>query len=100
MAVLPPLRGDKDASTEGIECGICYSVDSPEGGEGGGSMHPNGDGGLTTDVICSNENCARLYHRSCLVGWLQAVPSSRTSFGTIFGACPYCSESISVRAMR
>lgn len=101
VSLLPPLRGDEGTSTtEGNECGICYSIESPDDGEGGGNKHPNGSGPLPTDVICSNEHCARLYHRSCLVGWLQAVPSSRTSFGTIFGACPYCSESISVRAMR
>jgi E3 ubiquitin-protein ligase FANCL len=84
---------------EGNECGICYSVDIPEISDGvteaigDNAVHP-------PDQVCMNEKCAKRFHRSCLVGWLQSIPSSRTSFGTIFGACPYCSESISVKAAR
>jgi E3 ubiquitin-protein ligase FANCL len=51
----------------------------------------------TPDQMCLNRKCARLFHTPCLVSWLQAVPTNKTSFGTLFGSCPYCSESISVR---
>ena len=62
-------------------------------GEGG--LDLIGVGGMP-DHVCSNENCGKMYHRRCLVEWLQAVPSSRSSFGTIFGSCPYCAEMVSV----
>lgn len=88
-----PTRADAAGDgNEGNECGICYAVDSPE--------ELNSGSGATywPDQICVNDRCAKKYHKSCLVGWLQSIPSSRTSFGTIFGVCPYCSESISVKA--
>lgn len=104
------------------ECGICYSYQlavlgprvppswqqqhvSSSGGtpsstsSGGQHKAPSsgGDVAPTPDQICLNRKCGRLFHTACLVGWLQAVPTNKTSFGTLFGSCPYCSESISVR---
>jgi E3 ubiquitin-protein ligase FANCL len=55
---------------------------------------------ITPDQMCLNRKCGRLFHTACLISWLQAVPTNKTSFGTLFGSCPYCSESISVRTFR
>lgn len=52
------------------------------------------------DQACSNPKCCKIYHFSCLVDWLQSLPTSKTSFGTLFGSCPYCQEAISVRIQR
>ena len=41
--------------------------------------------GTTPDIHCSNAQCSRPFHRTCLVEWLQSVSNSRHSFGTIFG---------------
>jgi E3 ubiquitin-protein ligase FANCL len=91
-----------------IECNICYSYIEPSiattsvrtAGARTNNNIQNHDGsgydGRTPDEICPNANCNRLYHHSCLKGWLQSLPSSRNSFGTLFGECPYCQESISI----
>jgi E3 ubiquitin-protein ligase FANCL len=52
------------------------------------------------DQACSNPKCCKIYHFTCLVEWLQSLPTSKTSFGTLFGSCPYCQEAISVRIQR
>jgi E3 ubiquitin-protein ligase FANCL len=64
-----------------IECGICYSFHLP----------PQS---LVPDSACDNDKCARSFHRSCLYEWLKSLPTSRHSFDTVFGTCPYCSEPI------
>ncbi|CAK4134703.1 unnamed protein product [Aphanomyces euteiches] len=64
------------------ECGICYT-------------HRLDD--RIPDRVCESVNCARPFHDSCLVEWLQSIPTSRKSFGTIFGSCPYCREPISTK---
>lgn len=66
-----------------LECGICYSYIPPEG-EG------------IPDQMCENIKCGRGFHHACLRDWLRAVPSSRQSFQTLFGECPYCSEPLSI----
>jgi E3 ubiquitin-protein ligase FANCL len=66
-----------------LECGICYSY-TPLEGEG------------IPDQMCENSRCGRGFHHACLLNWLRAVPVSRQSFQTLFGACPYCSEPISI----
>ncbi len=35
----------------------------------------------------------------CLVEWLNADTATRSSFNTLFGACPYCSDPITVRVL-
>lgn len=64
-----------------MECAICYSYKI---------------GDIVPDVICENGKCGRPFHRSCLFEWLKALPTSRTSFNTVFGSCPYCSEPLAV----
>jgi len=67
-----------------MECGICYSY---RVGEGVGTI---------PDRMCDFSKCARPFHKNCLYEWLKALPTSRQSFDTIFGTCPYCTRPISV----
>ncbi|RHY10698.1 hypothetical protein DYB36_006032 [Aphanomyces astaci] len=67
-----------------LECGICYA-------------HRLDD--RIPDRVCDSANCARSFHGSCLLEWLQAIPTSRKSFGTVFGSCPYCREPISAKGL-
>jgi len=68
-----------------LECGICYTFRLEDHG--------------IPDIACDNEPCSRPFHRSCLFEWLRSVPDSRQSFDALFGQCPYCSKSISVRGL-
>ncbi|CAN0316897.1 unnamed protein product [Ascophyllum nodosum] len=86
------------------DCGICYSyrLQPPEGkpfraGDRGQGIAGVGDTGSIPDRVCDNPRCRRPYHPSCLLSWLQGLPTSRVSFDTAFGQCPYCSDSISVK---
>eukprot|EP01027_Heterolobosea_sp_BB2_P011504 GEZU01016744.1.p1 GENE.GEZU01016744.1~~GEZU01016744.1.p1 ORF type:complete len:153 (+),score=10.88 GEZU01016744.1:140-598(+) len=63
-----------------VECGICYSYRLNN---------------QIPDKVC--DNCCMPFHRVCLFEWLRSVPSTRQSFDTLFGNCPYCSASITVK---
>jgi E3 ubiquitin-protein ligase FANCL len=63
------------------ECGICYAYRRES----------------VPDTACNNERCGRPYHKQCLFEWLQSVPSNASTFGTIFGQCPYCSGPLFVK---
>jgi E3 ubiquitin-protein ligase FANCL len=92
---LPPPPGaagaGADADAEAAappECGICYAFACPAGGG------PPGVG-------CDNPRCGRPFHVPCLAEWLRADGGAaggagRAAFGTLFGACPYCSAPIAV----
>ena len=72
------------------ECGICYSFSNTEyGATGAVEAMPN--------IACSNERCGKMFHKRCIIEWLHAVPTSKSSFGTLFGNCPYCNEWLSVK---
>jgi E3 ubiquitin-protein ligase FANCL len=78
-----------------IECGICYSFKrgkrqktSAKADEAAPALLP--------DFICNT--CGQAFHHPCISEWLQSVPSTRRSFNMLFGACPYCSSSISAPA--
>ena len=74
--------GESGDSGQTAPCAICYSYTLDD---------------EIPAVICDNVHCARPYHSACLLEWLRALPESRTSFDTVFGACPYCSEAISAK---
>ena len=77
---LPPPTA-KQVEDCSVECGVCYSYmldDTPP------------------TQACNNQHCGQVYHLSCIVDWLQALPDCRRSFDTIFGECPYCSNVMSV----
>eukprot|EP00026_Physarum_polycephalum_P004718 Phypoly_transcript_04741.p1 GENE.Phypoly_transcript_04741~~Phypoly_transcript_04741.p1 ORF type:complete len:368 (+),score=56.28 Phypoly_transcript_04741:925-2028(+) len=65
-----------------VECAICYA-------------YRNEDGAIP-DRVCDFAKCSKPFHRVCLFNWLKDVPTSRQSFGTIFGTCPNCRSPISV----
>lgn len=79
----PTRDGDGTSKEFTLECGICYAFRL----EGFG----------VPDVSCEYNSCSRPFHRSCLFEWLRSVPDSRQSFDTLFGQCPYCTKTISVR---
>jgi len=92
------------------ECGICYAFNSSDSSDSSGSCrttyntstheqaHVQTHAQTLPDQVCPNANCGKMYHRRCLTEWLQAVPSSKQSFGSVFGSCPYCNAWISVKA--
>lgn len=52
--------------------------------------------GAVPSLYCDNPRCGKPFHSLCLREWLAADETTRESFGTLFGACPYCSSPISV----
>uniref|UniRef100_A0A7S2ZL15 RING-type domain-containing protein n=1 Tax=Rhodosorus marinus TaxID=101924 RepID=A0A7S2ZL15_9RHOD len=78
-------KSGTQAAQFSLECGICYAFRLQDHG--------------IPDIACDYEPCSRPFHRSCLFEWLRSVPDSRQSFDALFGQCPYCSKSISVRGL-
>jgi len=81
------------------ECGICYSFNGAEYGSDTQHDNTTDSEAQMPDQVCPNSQCGKMFHKNCLVEWLRAVPSSRSSFGTIFGSCPYCCERLSVNSL-
>ncbi|KAF0700142.1 Aste57867_9330 [Aphanomyces stellatus] len=79
----PSPKSAAAAADLAIECGICYAHRLD---------------GRIPDRVCDSANCARGFHDTCLLEWLQSIPTSRKSFGTIFGSCPYCRAPISSKS--
>ncbi|TDH71963.1 hypothetical protein CCR75_004444 [Bremia lactucae] len=88
-----------------IECGICYSyqlqedndVDEQKNQSIESVMTQVEPGSRIPDRQCENLKCNRPFHAKCLFDWLRALPTSRLSFYTVFGECPYCREAISTK---
>ncbi|KAK5829386.1 WD-repeat region-domain-containing protein [Linnemannia elongata] len=76
-----PISTNKDDINVG--CGICYSFRFE---------------GQVPDQLCSQAKCQQPFHRVCLYEWLRSVPTTRQSFHTLFGSCPYCGETITTSA--
>lgn len=74
-----PVSSEKEEFS--MECGICYAEELAS---------------ALPDRICDNTKCARAFHTQCLYEWLKALPTSRSSFNTVFGTCPYCTEALTV----
>jgi len=94
VGTLRPPTGHRTTSTASMtmteelarECGVCYSY----------RLHdPETQVSELPDVTCPI--CVRPYHRSCILGWLRALPSTRRSFNILVGECPYCSETMTVK---
>lgn len=75
----PQLAATAGAEEYSVECAICYGY------------HLDGD-----VPECACDSCAKPFHRACLCEWLRALPTTQTSFGRLFGECPYCSKPIAV----
>ncbi|OWZ21007.1 E3 ubiquitin-protein ligase [Phytophthora megakarya] len=88
-----------------VECGICYSYrlederNNEKVKEDAGAMQrkPIEQASRIPDQLCENANCNRPFHAKCLFDWIRALPTSRQSFHTVFGECPYCREAISAK---
>ena len=84
------------------ECGICYTHRLPleeddEKQSNSQGQQSRKEAFLVPNVLCGNSKCGRSYHETCLFEWLYSLPDSKISFDRIFGTCPYCMESISVK---
>lgn len=53
-----------------------------------------GDSDAVPDVVCGNQRCGKCFHRSCLYDWLRSIPTTKQSFATMFGVCPFCDQAI------
>ncbi|EGZ07649.1 hypothetical protein PHYSODRAFT_528336 [Phytophthora sojae] len=87
-----------------VECGICYlyrleGEDESTGERKDGNQRKAvaEEGSRIPNRLCENPNCNRPFHAKCLFDWLRALPTSRQSFHTVFGECPYCRETISAK---
>ena len=78
-----PSKQVKQLEEESFDCSICYTFRL---------------GDQIPDRICDNAKCKRAYHTPCLYEWLRSA-STRQSFDTMFGNCPYCSEPITVKVI-
>jgi E3 ubiquitin-protein ligase FANCL len=80
------------------DCCICYTYRLASSSSSSSNDSGDATAGAIPDRLCDNAKCRRAFHPTCLLEWLRGLPDSRTSFGTTFGACPYCSADISVKA--
>ena len=70
-----------------FDCGICF-----------GSTKTTTRLGAGDDCCeCENPKCARPFHNACLERWLTSLHTSRVSFDTMIGSCPYCKDPIAVQ---
>ena len=70
-----------------VDCGICFGSTSKAATT---TTTENDD-----DCCgCENPKCARPFHNVCLEKWLTSLPTSRVSFDTMIGSCPYCKDPI------
>ncbi|KAG6967521.1 hypothetical protein JG688_00006289 [Phytophthora aleatoria] len=107
LEVTLPSPKTTKAEEFAIECGICYSYrledeednNEEEKQETDGSIQRMTEerGSRIPDRLCENTKCNRPFHAKCLFDWLRALPTSRQSFHTVFGECPYCREAISAK---
>lgn len=78
------------------DCSICYAYRLPDPGADAAA-----DGkqqlGAAPDVYCSNAACSKPFHGRCLAEWLQSLRDTTSSFGSLFGRCPYCDTLVSVK---
>lgn len=79
-----PTKNVGDSGSYDVQCGICYDYAKDE---------------KIPERVCDNVTCARGFHVECLYEWLKALPSTRRSFNTLFGQCPYCTSPITVEPL-
>lgn len=96
LGVALPQRQGADAEDASADCAICYAYRLPPAE---GQLPAGGEEGESPDINCDNAACGKPFHRRCLVEWLNSDTSTRQSFNTLFGACPYCSAPITVKAV-
>jgi E3 ubiquitin-protein ligase FANCL len=79
------MNTSTNTATTTFDCGICF----------GSTKTTTLDGDECCD--CENPKCARPFHNACLEKWLTSLPTSRVSFDTMIGSCPYCKDPIAVQ---
>ncbi|ORY06328.1 hypothetical protein K493DRAFT_310656 [Basidiobolus meristosporus CBS 931.73] len=84
LSIQFPSRHTATKNELNVECGICYSYRLDES---------------IPDQLCTNDKCGQPFHNRCLYEWLRAVPSTRQSFNTLFGLCPYCNDTITTKVV-
>jgi E3 ubiquitin-protein ligase FANCL len=82
LGIVFPMKDLMDVESIEEECGVCYSYRL--------------DGSLP-DKVCENAKCAKCFHAACLCEWLRALSTTKTSFNTLYGQCPYCSDPITIK---
>jgi E3 ubiquitin-protein ligase FANCL len=78
----PSAATSKKEDYQDDHCGICYEYRVGE---------------TIPSVICGNAKCNKAFHRSCLYDWLRAIPTTKHSFSSVFGQCPFCEAPIVVQ---
>lgn len=102
-----PSKAAAQSDDVSVECGICYAYQlHPASATGAAATAATAAtaaeeaaAACVPDFACQNARCGRPFHRACLQLWLQALPSTRRSFDTMFGKCPYCSSALSLSAV-
>ncbi|KAL4418745.1 hypothetical protein ABPG77_006418 [Micractinium sp. CCAP 211/92] len=92
-----PERQGGDTEDASADCAICYAYRLLPEAAASAPAAAVADEGDTPDINCDNAACGKPFHRRCLVEWLNSDASTRQSFNTLFGSCPYCSAPITVK---
>ncbi|KAA8494932.1 E3 ubiquitin-protein ligase FANCL [Porphyridium purpureum] len=97
-------EADDNFSTD---CSICYAYHiedpgaeaaAPDARAGSArAQRQTSDGRSVPDTACEAHNCARMYHRACLIEWFRSLPNTRSTLGSLIGECPYCTTMLLVR---
>lgn len=96
-------------SEEHLLCGICYSYQLVGGDIGAGSslglgqQQQQSQQPVVAEVpteVCASSRCGKKFHKRCLFRWLSSLPSTKRSFGLLFGKCPFCSDPLNIRVTR
>jgi E3 ubiquitin-protein ligase FANCL len=109
------LVSESEANPLEVDCAICYTyaLDMDPSSQSllstathryqsyqTNSSAPSTAVAVIPDQTCPTAQCGKQFHRMCLVDWLRSVPSTKTSFGTLFGGCPYCGGEVAVDMFR
>jgi E3 ubiquitin-protein ligase FANCL len=85
----PANNNNNNEPTDSTDCGICFDITTTTTASNACED--------TNCTSCENPKCARSFHRTCLERWLTSLITSRISFDTIIGNCPYCKDPIAVQ---
>ena len=74
-----PKRAKEIEENNEIECPICFCERF---------------GGELPEIVCENPQCAKHFHRTCLLDWLRENRKIERSFNIVYGTCPNCGAKI------
>lgn len=90
-----PEPSETSISQYEIECAICYSCRFARLFTRRYKLEDHGKTFLP-DKSCPNEKCGRVFHYTCLLDMMRSNPTTKQSFNTLYGYCPYCQTPISI----